>query len=341
MTKGIEGGFLASDENDALIDKFIDSKGNISEEELAKLEGKEHEQKEQKPDDERAEVESDEEPREDEESDEIELAEKGQGEEGEKSSEPDEDAGKRKAESNQTKAIRIERERRKDLEKQLRLQAERSSKIEQVLTKVLQPQADAQSKENVPDAEEDPIGYQNYKIAKLEQLQQQQQQYQQQQQEYARQVQQREQFVGAYAQSAKEYAVENPQFMDAYKHLVQSRLNEHLAAGYDENTANELLKQEEAAIVDRAFRNGENPAERIFKVAQARGYSYQAPQPEKKPVSKLESVKQGLRTSKALGPTQGDARDMDNLNISDIDSMSDEEVDRLWNLAKTGKVNFN
>lgn len=338
MTNGIENGFLEADENDALIDKFIDSKGNISEEELAKLEGKEHEKKPE-PDDAGAEVEPEEESGQDASADEEDLGDETQGEEGEEPDEPDAKPEKSKAESNQAKAIRIERERRKELEKQLRIQAERSSKIEQVLNKVLQPQADAEPKENIPDAEEDPIGYQNYKIAKLEQLQEQQQQHLRQQQEYATQVQQREQFVSAYANSAKEYSQANPQFMDAYKHLVQSRLNEHMAAGYDESTANDLLKQEEAAIVHRAFQNGENPAERIFKVAQARGYSGTPPTAPKKVVSKLDSVKQGLKTAKALGSST--PADNENLDINNIDNMSDEELDRLWNLAKAGKMNFN
>ncbi len=341
MTNGIEGGFLASDEQDELINKFIDKKGNVSEEELAKLEGKAHEEKSE-PEDSRAEVEPVEEPREDAGSDEEKLDDAGEADEGAEPDEPEGKPEKSKVESNQAKAIRIERERRKELEKQLRIQAERSAKIEQVLTKVLQPQADAEPKENIPDAEEDPIGHQNYKIAKLEQLQQQQQQQFKAQQDYAQQMQQREQFVNAYANSAKEYSQANPQFMDAYKHLVQSRLSEHLAAGYDEATANDLLKQEEAAIVHRAFQNGENPAERIFKVAQARGYTH-APIPPvanaKKPVSKLESVKQGLKTAKALGPST--PSDAENLDINDIDNMSDEELDRMWNLAKAGKVNFN
>lgn len=340
MTNGIEGGFLASDENDVLIDKFIDKKGNVSEEELAKLEGKSDEEK-PKPDDARAEVEPAEEPREDAGADEEDLGDEGEAEKGAEPDEPEGELKKSKVESNQAKAIRIERERRKELEKQLRIQAERSAKIEQVLTKVLQPQADAEPKENIPDPDEDPIGHQNYKIAKLEQLQQQQQQHLRQQQEYAQQAQQREQFVSAYANSAKEYSQTNPQFMDAYKHLVQSRLTEHMAAGYDEATANDLLKQEEAAIVHRAFQNGENPAERIFKVAQARGYtpSPAAPVATKKPISKLDSVKQGLKTAKALGPST--PSDADNLDINDIENMSDAEVDRLWQLAKTGKVNFN
>lgn len=337
-TMALEGGFLEMTEEDKLIDKFIDEEGNISEDELSKLSGESPKtieiEKEVESDEQSGEGES---PEDSSESNELEPEVVEQPEVSE-----EKQSKRAKAESNQAKAIRIEREKRKELERALKLQAERSAKIEDVLSKVLEPKEEV--KEAVPDPDEDPVGYQNYKIDRLEKLQQQHQEQLRQQYEYQQQLQQQQQFISAYAQKAKEFSQEEPDFMDAYRHLVSERIEEHLMAGYDQATANELMKQEEAAIVAKAFEDGENPAERIYNLAKRRGYSQSAKsQSGQAPKSsKLDMVKQGLKVNKSLGSNQGSAaKQVESFDENDIDNMSDAEIEKLWKLAKTGKLNFN
>jgi hypothetical protein len=328
-------------EEDELIDKFIDGKGNVSEDDLAKLTGEQPTVEEPKDDDaerdnREPETESDEESRSDEERAKEDVAEDG---EQESPPEPEPDTKRAKAESNQAKAIRVDREKRKQLERALRQQAEKSAKIEQLVSKLIEP---VETKEVIPDADEDPIGHQNFKIKRLEQLQQQTQDNLRLQHEYQENQFQQQQFVSAYAQKAKEFSQEAPDFMDAYKHLIQSRIEEHLIAGYDEQTANELLKQEEAAIVSKAFQDGENPAARMYALAKRRGFSAPKPQPTTQPkTSKLQTLKQGISTNKSLGSSQGSANSDEVIDSTDIADMTDDEVDKIFKLYKAGKISFN
>ena len=332
MVMDLQGGFLQMTEEDKLIDKFIDEKGNISEDDLAKLARKEEgEQDEPKQDREDADVRDEprEEPDRDQAEDGPDLADDGEGESDEPDPKPvQEEDKKSKVESNQSKAIRIEREKRKELEKALKLQAERSQKIEEVLNTVLQPKEGP--KEVIPDPDEDPVGHQNYKIEKLERLQQQHQDYLRQQHEYQVQLQQEQQFMGMYTQDARKFTESQPDFMDAYRHVVNSRIEEHLIAGYDQKVAEELFKQEEAAWVAKAFQDGESPSSRIYALAKKRGYA----QEQKKSVasppqqSKLSTLKQGIKSNKSLGPNSGGRKDWMRVDPGDPNKTSDRRWSR-------------
>lgn len=93
------------------------------------------------------------------------------------------------------------------------------------------------------------------------------------------------QFVGRYAEAAREFERQTPDFMAAYQHLARSRAEELAMAGYPEepvyNQAGQLvvpsvgmvLQNDERQIVAQAFRAEKNPAEVIYGIARARGYA--------------------------------------------------------------------
>lgn len=338
MTVGIENGFLKTTEHDDLVDKFIENRGNLSEDDISKLSGEEKEQEDEPV---RDDSEEPEEPSEDESGGDADEPEEDVGADGQGEGEGDEPVDlpksekRTRAESNQAKALRLEREKRKELEKALKAQAERSTKIEQVLESVLKPDA----KEPVPDPDEDPVGYTNYKIEQLEKAHQKQQDYLRKQYEYQQQQQQQQQFINLYAEDAKTFSVGQPDFMDAYNHLIQSRIEEHMVAGYDRNIANELVKQEEAAIVAKAFDDGESPSARVYALAKKRGYAKAVNQSHQQAKSsKLEMVNQGLKSNKSLGSNTGAANKGERLNPDDIDSMSDEDFNKLYEQFKAGTL---
>lgn len=133
--------------------------------------------------------------------------------------------------------------------------------------------------DDIPDPEVDPLGYlkwdQQQKIADR----QRQAQAGQQQTEQQRQQQEWQRFQSDYRARAQEFAATNPDFGDAYQHVMASRAKELQALGYDENTILATMQQEEANAAWTAMQQGVNPAERLMEVAKLRGWAAKSGNP--------------------------------------------------------------
>jgi len=103
-------------------------------------------------------------------------------------------------------------------------------------------------------------------------------------------------FVGEYQTQADNFKRTSPDFTDAYDFLISSRQREFEAMGYNLQQSNEMLHNEELAIVSKAFQDGEDAAERIYRVAKARGYvAHVAPT-----VDRIGMYQNGVRANKVL-----------------------------------------
>jgi hypothetical protein len=239
-------------------------------------------------------------------------------------------------------ALHEERERRKELAQQNKELQERTSRLETTFQKLMERAN--QTQEQVPNYDEDPLGalkYENEQIKRQIQYQNQLEQVRQQEQQYS---QQEQQFRNAYRQAAGQFSKENTDFIDAYKHLVQSRFDEHLAAGFDETTANRLIEEDEKAIATKAFQDGVNPAERIYKLAQIRGYQKSTPAPQQqtqKNVEKLANLEKGMNASKSLSNVSGKTAKSE-ITLAQVADMNEDEMteflsDKNWKkLMKQG-----
>jgi hypothetical protein len=152
---------------------------------------------------------------------------------------------------------------RKDFERKL-------ADLERRLTPPVQEQPKTEE-EQPPDPETDPIGALKYNQKKWAEFQQQQQQ-----NAY------RDQLTTAYQRSLHSYMAVEPAFKDAYEHALKSRAQELTAYGMSEGEIDAALKNDQLQLAETAIRQGKNPAEMIYKFAEARGFQKKAP--EQKPV---------------------------------------------------------
>lgn len=104
-------------------------------------------------------------------------------------------------------------------------------------------------------------------------------------------------------------------FRDAYQWWVQSRVSEREAAGLSRQEAEQSCVYEEARLAELALRKGDNPAEKIYAAARARGWK--APPPIEGAADRLEK---GLKAAATLGPSQPVAREQESEVIDFVTS---------------------
>ena len=158
------------------------------------------------------------------------------------------------------KALQEERQKRAEYERKLadyeRQMAEMKAWAEQVQQKIAPQQQEAE-----PDPETDPIGALKAAHAQLRRMQEMTAQ------------QQREAELNAIAyNSATQFQQSAPDYSDAYRYAINSRAQELIALGADQQSIPQILKREELSLIDTAVRAGRNPAEAIYQFAKARGY---------------------------------------------------------------------
>ena len=231
------------------------------------------------------------------------------------------------------KAFKAERHKRKELKEALEATNRKASEMEQIVAQLKEsmtkPAHVETPKEVVPDADEDPLAYQQYKISKLEKSLEEHNAYLRQQHDMQQRNSQQQAFMNTYRASAQEFAAKTPEFSEAYKFLLGARMAEHKAAGYSDQEAQSLLVEEEMSIVAKAYQDRVNPAERLYNVAKNRGYSA-ANAKKAAPQSKnLNDIKRGMANSKSLKSGGGELPGS-TPGIDAIDGMDFAQFDEFW-----------
>jgi DNA repair exonuclease SbcCD ATPase subunit len=145
----------------------------------------------------------------------------------------------------------------------------------------------------------------------------------------------KQQFLASYQRLASDFAKEQADFADAYKHALGVRRTMYEDAGYAPEQVNLLLESEEAAIVERAMMNGENPAAKLYKIAQTLGYKPAAkeePKPGKTEADKvvlaaekLAQIQKGMEKNKSVSGGGGaDSAP----SLAELAEMDDAEFDK-------------
>lgn len=73
-------------------------------------------------------------------------------------------------------------------------------------------------------------------------------------------------------QSVRNYVRTQPDFMDAYQHARQARIEELSGLGYSPDEAVAITFDNEAEVIRNAYATGRNPAQVIYEYALTRGY---------------------------------------------------------------------
>lgn len=244
-------------------------------------------------------------------------------------------------------ALAEERAKTKEIQNNLRAIQERAEAAERQYQEMMRRIQSPEPVQQPPNPDEDPLSFLMWKNQTLEQQLQQHAEYLRQEyeakQQQAQVMEQRTkiaQFVEDYKNTALEFKKERPDFTDAYNHLVKSREEELVIAGYTLDQARALVVEDELAIVSLAKQRGENPAQRMYEIAKARGYQPKAMdepviEAQTRAPGKLDVLSEGVKNSKSLGSTG--AVESGRFKASDIDDMSDSEFDKFWDEKVSGR----
>lgn len=217
-------------------------------------------------------------------------------------------------------ALHEERERRKALQQELSEIKSRVSGFDDLKSQVLELR-EKYSKQNETSFEEDPIKAMYDSQQEIRKRIEEQEQYlrlQEHNNEYARQ---QSDMINKYQRAAQDYTKSNPDFSNAYRYIIEARQNQYSALGYTPDEVIQIMQEEERQIVQRAFSDEANPAERIYNLAVASGY-------QSKPKSDLHVVKNGIENAQTLSNSQSTTEGND--TIQKLLELEGEEFEKAW-----------
>ncbi len=232
-------------------------------------------------------------------------------------------------------ALREERDLRKQMQQELAEQREASKKMSDAFQKLVDA-ADgktAQPEPQIPSYEDDPIGHLN---AKLEQANSKIDSLSKSTDQINTSVEQQKQFndfMNSYQTKTQTFMAENTDYMDAYKHLVAEIKTDYELQGLSEAEAISAANQAELQLADQLMRQGKNPAETIYQMAQRRGYqraqTQAAPVQDKvaKQAANMDRVERGMKASRSIS-TKGVSPN-NRMSLEEIASLSDDEFDQV------------
>jgi hypothetical protein len=149
-----------------------------------------------------------------------------------------------------------------------------------------------------------------------------------------------------YTSDVQAFRQANPDFMDAYQHLVKGRLAElDLQGVRDPLKRKAIIEAEETQIVAQALQNNQSPAQLIYGIAKARGYMGKpaTPAPAATPTStpapnaateKIKALQTGQAAAQTLSNVGGQAAPsltyeaLARMNQSDFDAAVDQMTEK-------------
>lgn len=216
-------------------------------------------------------------------------------------------------------ALHEERERRKKMQAELDDIKRRNEAMEARFGQLME-----RFKPQAPDLQQDPVGHLSHRLNELGQEVQQQRDYRQRNEAQIAQQQQWQQFLNAYGAASQQFTQSQPDYVKAHSALMTAMIADYQALGYDQAQATQMANQQEVQIAAKAFQDGVNPAERVYRLAQRRGYKLEAAPVD--PAAKLAVIEQGQRKSPEFSPG-GAGRPK--LTLEAVAAMSDEDFGKL------------
>ena len=189
-----------------------------------------------------------------------------------------------------------------------------------------------QEPEPIVAADEDPYAAITQVLSQMQQMQEQTVQSQQQQQMQAQQqqiLQQADQMAAVYRTE-----VGTEKYDAAAQHLFNQRVQELASFGYDEAQARGMTSQEIANGAMDAMRRGVNPGQMLMSIAEARGFSYNAPSANNEAIKK-QTMGLGSGGGQRVTTKPGSPQDLVNMSDADFAKlMGDTEESADAALAK-------
>lgn len=237
-------------------------------------------------------------------------------------------------------ALHEERQRRKDAEERARKYEERfAAWMEKFGPQSQQPEQPDQAQ--IPDVDVDPVGH--FK-AKSELLERQLAEVNDWRQNVDQRTQAQEQFrqlATHVSQSEAAFAAEHPDYQQALGYLVDAQKRAYETMGFNEQEIAQALAADKLNLAQTAMQRGQNPAEIVYKLATARGYSAQQKQAAERPrdeTGKFQAIQKGAQgPGRSLGTASGGPAP--SVSLETMANMSDDEFAALM-ASKDGKATF-
>lgn len=237
-------------------------------------------------------------------------------------------------------ALQEERTRRQELQDQLKQQSELNAKMQerfqQMMERLTTPQPQpAEQPVEIPAFIDDPEGHINGLRQQLErelnQVRQAQQALMGNQQQSVH-VQQLAQYVAA---SEREFQAVQPDYSKAAEHFAARKTAEYLALGATPEQARAALMQDYQNIAMASQQRGVNPAETLYKMATATGYTAQAAGQQQQPAPG-QPAKQPNTSLSTLGGAPKAPDEQGGVSLESVANMSDAEFDKFWKQMERG-----
>lgn len=219
-------------------------------------------------------------------------------------------------------ALHEERSKRKELQRKVET-------MEEAFKKVI---------EKVSGQEKPEISYEEDPLAYLKDKTEQQDAFIKEQEKGKKELEEYRNLSNKYESHRDDFAKNNPDFQAAFNHLAHSRIDEYLALGYSAEQARIGFNVEQKAIIEKAFSDEANPAERFYNLAKLRGY--QKPLPKllenngQSNTDKLDMLKKGIKAASSIDNISGgkpsDTNGLNLAKVADIIAQGGDAFDKLW-----------
>ena len=223
-------------------------------------------------------------------------------------------------------ALHEERMLRKEAMEELRRTREQVEQLQSLKEELQSIRSQKQSQEDQESFDDDPIGHLRKQQEELQKTLSQRDEEQRTQQTQMQEVQKLQATINTQVQ---EFVKEHGDYEQALQFVSERRMSDLAALGItDFAQQQQIINAEAWNIAQTALQNERNPAQVVYDLANSWGYKQPATQ-KTDLEEKVETIQKGQAESQTLSDAGG-ASESTGLSLADIETMSDEEFDKLW-----------
>lgn len=222
-------------------------------------------------------------------------------------------------------ALKEERQEKAALKRQLDELGERSRQFDSIRHELEEHRRKVKEAEEKARFEENPAEYLKTQVETLNERQQQLlEESTRANQEYIKQAQ----FMQSVQSQTAAFAKETADYVDAFSFIHDRRLKEYEVLGVPAEEWEGRFNQESIDFAGHAMRQGKNPAEMVYKMAGAWGYTKSQQKP------KAETEIERLQAGQAAAATLSKGGAGEESVLKRIEEMSDKEFEDYWATLK-------
>lgn len=230
-------------------------------------------------------------------------------------------------------ALHEERMLRKEANEELKQVREQIESLQSLREELTEFRNAKKTEEDKVSYEEDPIGHLREQQEKLQAQMEKQTTETQEKNAQLQEVQELQNTINA---QVNEFVKTQPDYQDALNFVSERRMQDLAALGItDPVQQQQIINTEAWNIAQTALNNNKNPAEVVYTMANSWGYKATGTVEKTELEEKVETIEKGQQMSQTLSDAGG-APDSTGISLADIESMSDDDFDKLWDKLESG-----